>query len=54
MMRTTGYSLSITGQLQVAGHVRRPGVTTAYEGMPFDRYIEGLAERGVIVHEAVT
>lgn len=51
MMRTTGYSLSITGQLQLAGHITRTGVTTAYEGMPFDRYVAGLAERGVVIQE---
>jgi lysine 6-dehydrogenase len=46
MMRTTGYSLSLTGQLQVAGAIPA-GVTTAYEGMPFDRYVAALADRGV-------
>lgn len=49
MMRTTGYSLSITGQLQVAGQVTRSGVTTAYEGMPYEAYVEGLAARGVVI-----
>jgi len=48
MMRTTGYSLSVTGQLQVAGGIPA-GVTTAYEGMPFDRYVSALADRGVTI-----
>jgi lysine 6-dehydrogenase len=48
MMRTTGYSLSVTGQLQVAGDVPA-GVTTAYEGTPFDRYVSALAARDVRV-----
>jgi len=48
MMRTTGYSLSVTGQLQAAGGIPA-GVTTAYEGMPFDRYVSALADRGVTI-----
>jgi lysine 6-dehydrogenase len=48
MMRTTGYSLSITGQLQLAGEIP-DGVTTAYEGMPFGRYVAALAERGIVI-----
>ena len=47
MMRTTGYSLSVTGQMQVAGTVRRLGVTTAYEGTPFDAYVSALDGRGI-------
>jgi len=43
---TTGYSLSVTGQLQAAGGIPA-GVTTAYEGMPFDRYVSALADRGI-------
>jgi lysine 6-dehydrogenase len=48
MMRTTGYSLSVTGQFQVAGAIPA-GVTTAYEGMPFGRYVSALADRGVTI-----
>ncbi|MEX0692667.1 MAG: saccharopine dehydrogenase C-terminal domain-containing protein [Gemmatimonadales bacterium] len=51
MMRTTGYSLSLTGQLQVAGAVVRPGVTTSWEGTPFGPYVAGLRERGVMIQE---
>jgi lysine 6-dehydrogenase len=47
MMRTTGYSLSITGQLQVQGEVKPAGVHTPDECMPAERYIEELAKRGV-------
>ena len=46
MMRTTGYSLSITGQLQ-ATRVVEPGVHTPDEAMPGDRYVAELAKRGV-------
>jgi lysine 6-dehydrogenase len=35
MMRTTGYSLSITGQMQADGRVTRKGVRTPDEAMPF-------------------
>jgi lysine 6-dehydrogenase len=47
MMRTTGYSLSITGQLQVQGEVKPAGVHTPDECMPAERYIEELAKRGI-------
>ena len=50
MMRTTGYTLSITGQLQVMGEIE-PGVHTPDECMPGKRYMEMLAERGVEVQE---
>jgi lysine 6-dehydrogenase len=46
MMRTTGYSLSITGQLQATGAVA-PGVHTPDEAIPGDRYVAELAKRGV-------
>jgi lysine 6-dehydrogenase len=51
MMRTTGYSLSITGQMQVGARVNRYGVTTAFEGMPFEPYVKALARRGIVVRE---
>jgi lysine 6-dehydrogenase len=51
MMRTTGYSLAITGALQAAGEIR-PGVWTPDEGMPAERYIEALRERGVDIRES--
>jgi len=38
MMRTTGYSLSITGQLQAEGAVTPAGVHTPDECMPGERY----------------
>ena len=52
MMRTTGYSLSLTGQLQVAGTVVRHGVTTAWEGMPYGPYVDGLRARGIHIRES--
>jgi lysine 6-dehydrogenase len=50
MMRTTGYSLSITGQLQAHGEIA-PGVWTPDECMPAERYIAELARRGVMIQE---
>jgi len=47
MMRTTGYSLSITGQMQARREVGPPGVHTPDECIPALRYIEELRERGV-------
>jgi lysine 6-dehydrogenase len=46
MMRTTGFSLAITGVLQ-AERLIPPGVWTPDEVVPPDAYIEQLARRGV-------
>jgi lysine 6-dehydrogenase len=51
MMRTTGYSLSITGQMQVDGRVTRKGVHTPDEAVPFRDYVTELAKRGVKIEE---
>ena len=51
MMRTTGYSLSITGQMQVDGRVKVKGVHTPDEAMPFDAYVNELARRGIKIEE---
>ena len=47
MMRTTGYSLSITGQMQARREIRPAGVHTPDESVPASRYIEELAKRGI-------
>jgi lysine 6-dehydrogenase len=47
MMRTTGYSLSITGQMQASGEITPPGVHTPDECIPPQRYIDELAKRGI-------
>ena len=47
MMRTTGYSLAITGLMQVRGLVRTKGVCTPDETMPGEAYIAELAKRGI-------
>jgi lysine 6-dehydrogenase len=54
MMRTTGYSLSITGQMQVRGEVTPPGVWTPDECMPAERYVAELRKRGMDVRESST
>ena len=51
MMRTTGYSLSITGQMQVDGRVKAKGVLTPDEAIPFDAYVSELAKRGIRIEE---
>jgi len=53
MMRTTGYSLSITGQMQVRGEVGPPGVWTPDECMPAEAYIGELRARGIELRETV-
>jgi lysine 6-dehydrogenase len=47
MMRTTGYSLSITGQLQARGAITPAGVYTPDECVPAELYITELAKRGI-------
>lgn len=51
MMRTTGFSLAITGAMQAAGKVQS-GVWTPDEAMPPREYIAALAERGVVIQES--
>jgi lysine 6-dehydrogenase len=51
MMRTTGYSLSITGQMQADGRVALKGVHTPDEAIPFRPYVEELGRRGVRIEE---
>ena len=52
MMRTTGYSLSITGQMQATGRVTPPGVWTPDECIPAESYIAELRQRGMDVRES--
>jgi lysine 6-dehydrogenase len=51
MMRTTGYSLSITGQMQVDGRVTVKGVHTPDEAVPFRDYVTELGKRGIKIEE---
>jgi lysine 6-dehydrogenase len=51
MMRTTGYSLSITGQMQADGRISLTGVHTPDEAVPFEAYVNELARRGVTIEE---
>jgi lysine 6-dehydrogenase len=51
MMRTTGYSLSITGQMQVDGRVKAKGVHTPDEAIPFEAYVSELGKRGIRIEE---
>lgn len=49
MMRTTGFSLAITGLMQVRKQVRQLGVCTPDEAMPGAAFIAELARRGVVL-----
>src|SRR5216684_3884286 len=51
MMRTTGYSLAITGVMQVDGRIRATGVHTPDEAVPFHDYVDELKRRGVEIQE---
>jgi lysine 6-dehydrogenase len=48
MERCTGYSLSITGQLQVGARTGA-GVRTPDQAIPAQAYIDAMAERGVVI-----
>jgi lysine 6-dehydrogenase len=52
MMRSTGYSLSITGLMQVRGEVGPPGVCTPDECVPAVAYIDELRKRGIDIKES--
>jgi lysine 6-dehydrogenase len=49
MMRTTGYSLALTGQMQARGEVRGAGVLTPDEAIDAERYIGELGRRGIAI-----
>ncbi|MCZ6918205.1 MAG: saccharopine dehydrogenase NADP-binding domain-containing protein [Gemmatimonadetes bacterium] len=49
MMRTTGFSLSIVGQLQVAGTAGAPGVCPAFEAIPSESYVAELRRRNIVI-----
>lgn len=51
MMRTTGYSLSITGLMQARGQVKPAGVHTPDECIPAEQYIAELARRGINIKQ---
>lgn len=52
MMRTTGYSLAITGVMQVDGRIATKGVKVPDECVPADAYVAELAKRGVLIVES--
>ena len=54
MMRTTGYSLAITGQMQARGEIRGAGVLTPDEAIDAERYIGELGKRGIEIKELGT
>ena len=51
MMRTTGYSLSLTALMQADGTITARGVHTPDEAVPFRAYLDGLARFGVRIEE---
>jgi lysine 6-dehydrogenase len=51
MERTTGFSLSITGQLQAMGGIDTVGVCTPDRCVPPDRYMSALAGRGIAIRK---
>jgi len=51
MMRSTGFSLAVTGLMQVDGRIAARGVHTPDEAVPFDAYVDELAKRGIEIRE---
>jgi lysine 6-dehydrogenase len=52
MMRTTGYSLALTGVMQGRGQIRELGVRTPDETVDPDAYLDGLARRGIQIQKS--
>ena len=52
MMRTTGYSLAITGIMQLDGRIPKPGVFAPDEIVPAQPMISELANRGIVLRES--
>jgi lysine 6-dehydrogenase len=52
MMRTTGYSLAITGMMQLDGRIPKPGVFAPDEIVPAQSMIDDLAKRGIVLRES--
>ncbi len=51
MRRTTGYSLAITGLMQTDGRITTTGVCTPDAAVPFDEYVQELAQRRIQIRE---
>jgi len=51
MMRTTGFSLAVTGVMQVDGRIKSTGVYTPDEAVPFRAYVDELKQRGMEVRQ---
>src|SRR6266480_3954404 len=51
MMRTTGYSLAISGMMQADGRIVEMGARTPDEAVPFQAYVGELKQRGVEIRE---
>ena len=51
MMRATGFSLAVTGLMQVDGRITAHGVHTPDEAVPFDAYVDELSKRGIEIRE---
>ena len=52
MMRTTGYSLSITGIMQCDGRIGAKGVFVPDEIVPYKPMVDELAKRGIVIQES--
>jgi lysine 6-dehydrogenase len=51
MMRTTGFSLAITGLMQADGRIGAPGVHTPDAAVPCGAYVAELERRGIEIRE---
>lgn len=52
MMRCTGYSLAITGLMQVRGAITQKGVCTPDESVPGAAYVAELEKRGIVLERS--
>ncbi len=52
MMRTTGYSLAITGIMQCDGRIKEKGVFVPDEVVPYQPMVDELSKRGIHIAES--
>jgi len=53
MNRTTGFSISIIGQMIGSGEIGAKGLLTPLRDVPYRRFIDEIARRGITIREAM-
>jgi saccharopine dehydrogenase-like NADP-dependent oxidoreductase len=53
MNRTVGYTASIVAQLIANGEIKRKGLLTPVRDIPYQRFLDEIKKRGIIIREKV-